>query len=52
MGVKEILYDALEILGRTDGIPYEDIVGSIDHMYLTREKSIRNDMDKNEAENH
>lgn len=36
----------------SDGIPYDDIVGSIDPMYLTREKSIRKDMDKNEAENH
>lgn len=36
----------------SDGIPYDDIVNSIHYMDLTREKDIRKDMDKHEAENH
>lgn len=36
----------------SDGIPYDDIVNSIHYMDFTREKDIRKDMDKHEAENH
>ena len=41
-----------KLFADSDGIPYDDIVGSIDPMYLTREKDIRKGMDKHEAENH